>query len=400
MSNKEIAVEVNDIHKEFILPQHKNSTFKQTVVNIVKKNNKVTQKVLDGVSFNVNKGDFFGIVGRNGSGKSTLLKLIAGVYTPTEGYININGGLTPFIELGVGFNPELSGRDNVYLNGALLGYNRKQVDEMYDEIVDFAELAPFMDQKLKNYSSGMQVRLAFSIAIKAKNEILIFDEVLAVGDEAFQRKCLDTFERYRADGQTVILVTHDMATVKQFCNRAVLIDKGKVIKIGNPISVADKYSYLNQKQIDDDILLEDLSKKQNKIDVKIKSCGIKNQEKISFCVGEEVLVEVNWRNTHADIVMLDLFKQSGEHVTNFKSIRSNISFDDIRKINRLSVKFNALLIPGKYDFVVSLRDSEDNEIESVYNVGSFMITEDWSMVPSKWSGLVAIDHIWNIKLNK
>jgi len=245
MTDNHVAVDIVDIHKEFILPQHKNSTFKQTVVNIVKQNKKVTQKVLDGISFQVNKGDFFGIVGRNGSGKSTLLKLIAGVYTPTAGHININGGLTPFIELGVGFNPELSGRDNVYLNGALLGFNRKQMDAMYNDIVDFAELAPFMDQKLKNYSSGMQVRLAFSIAIKAKNEILIFDEVLAVGDEAFQRKCLNIFDQYKTDGQTVILVTHDMGTVRRFCNRAVLIDCGKVVDIGKPDKVASEYSQLN-----------------------------------------------------------------------------------------------------------------------------------------------------------
>ncbi|MEO5690982.1 MAG: ATP-binding cassette domain-containing protein, partial [Candidatus Saccharimonadales bacterium] len=165
MSNiDEIAIGINDIHKEFVLPQSKNSSFKQAAVNIVKKNNKVTQKVLDGVSFDINKGDFFGIVGRNGSGKSTLLKLIAGVYTPTSGSIELNGGLTPFIELGVGFNPEISGRDNVYLNGALLGFTRNQVDEFYDDVVEFAELGPFMDQKLKNYSSGMQVRLAFAIA--------------------------------------------------------------------------------------------------------------------------------------------------------------------------------------------------------------------------------------------
>ncbi|MEI7689562.1 MAG: ABC transporter ATP-binding protein [Candidatus Saccharibacteria bacterium] len=246
MTDKQIAVDIIDIHKEFILPQNKNSTFKQTVVNIVKQNKKVTQKVLDGVSFQVNKGDFFGIVGRNGSGKSTLLKLIAGVYTPTAGHIAVNGGLTPFIELGVGFNPELSGRDNVYLNGALLGFTHKQMDSMYDEIVDFAELGPFMDQKLKNYSSGMQVRLAFSIAIKAKNEILIFDEVLAVGDEAFQRKCLNIFEQYRQEGQTVILVTHDMSTVRRFCNRVVLIDCGKVVDIGGPDKVASEYSRLNQ----------------------------------------------------------------------------------------------------------------------------------------------------------
>ena len=168
--DREVAVAVKNIHKEFVLPQNKNTTLKQTVANIVRKNGKTTQKVLDGVSFEVHKGDFFGIVGRNGSGKSTLLKMIAGVYTPTSGSIEIKGELTPFIELGVGFNPELSGKDNIYLNGALLGFDHKQMNAMYDEIVAFAELEPFMDQKLKNYSSGMQVRLAFSIAIKAKTK--------------------------------------------------------------------------------------------------------------------------------------------------------------------------------------------------------------------------------------
>ena len=177
------AIVVKDIHKEFILPQSKNSSIKSAFVNIVKKNKKTVQKVLDGVSFNVNQGDFFGVVGRNGSGKSTMLKMLAGVYQPTSGSVEINGKLTPFIELGVGFNPELSGRDNVFLNGALLGFTRKEMELIYDDIVSFAELEPFMDQKLKNYSSGMQVRLAFSVAIKARNDIMIFDEVLAVGDK-------------------------------------------------------------------------------------------------------------------------------------------------------------------------------------------------------------------------
>ena len=242
---KEIAISVQDIHKEFMLPQHKNTTFKHAVVNIVKKNKKVTLKVLDGVGFDIHKGDFFGIVGRNGSGKSTLLKLIAGVYTPNSGQISINGGLTPFIELGVGFNPELSGRDNVFLNGALLGFNRKQMRAMYDEIVEFAELEPFMDQKLKNYSSGMQVRLAFSIAIKAENDILMFDEVLAVGDANFQDKCIKQFEKYKAEGKTIVLVTHSMMTVAQFCNRVVLLNSGKIDCIGDPDSIVARYNELN-----------------------------------------------------------------------------------------------------------------------------------------------------------
>ncbi len=246
INKKEVAISVQDIHKEFTLPQHKNTTFKQTGVNIVKKNKKVTQKVLNGISFEVHEGDFFGIVGRNGSGKSTLLKLIAGVYTPTSGSIGINGGLTPFIELGVGFNPELSGRDNVYLNGALLGFNRKQMNAMYDEIVAFAELEPFMDQKLKNYSSGMQVRLAFSIAIKAENDILLFDEVLAVGDANFQEKCIKQFNKYKKEGKTIVLVTHSMPTVSMFCNRVALLNYGKIDFIGDPEDAIQRYNELNQ----------------------------------------------------------------------------------------------------------------------------------------------------------
>jgi ABC-2 type transport system ATP-binding protein len=241
--SEEVAIRVHDLHKNFVLPQHKDTSIKQVFVNMVRPNNKVIQKVLDGIDFEVNKGDFFGIVGRNGSGKSTLLKILAGVYSPTAGSVEVNGGLTPFIELGVGFNPELSGRDNVFLNGALLGFSRKEMEAMYDEIVDFAELEPFMDQKLRNYSSGMQVRLAFSIAIKAHNEILIFDEVLAVGDEAFQRKCNDYFNKIKKDkNQTVILVTHSMEAVRRYCNKAILLMDGKITHSGTPDEVADAYS--------------------------------------------------------------------------------------------------------------------------------------------------------------
>lgn len=395
---KEIAVSVKDIHKEFVLPQHKNTTFKQTVVNIVKQNNKVTQKVLDGVSFDVHKGDFFGIVGRNGSGKSTLLKLIAGVYYPTNGSVELNGGLTPFIELGVGFNPELSGRDNVFLNGALLGYDRTQMAEMYDEIVAFAELEQFMDQKLKNYSSGMQVRLAFSIAIKAKNDILIFDEVLAVGDEAFQRKCLDVFERYKAEGQTVILVTHDMETVRKYCNRAVLISEGKLIDSGSPQKVADEYSRLNQEQIDSEI--EDRAKEDLNESLRVHSTlKGKNEKLTSFPVNGEVDIHIEWDGGDADIVMLDMYKLSGEHVTNFKSSREQrFKKDGLSEYRSAVITTKLSISPGKYFFNASLRRAKDDtEVSAVYEVGEFVIAEDWTKTDQTWSGLVRLDHSWKVK---
>ncbi len=192
------AIVVKDVSKTFKLPHDQHSGIKQAVVNVFNRNNGYEiQKALTNVSFEIKKGEFFGIVGRNGSGKSTLLKLLAGIYTPDRGLVQINGSLTPFIELGVGFNPELTGRENVFLNGALLGFSRPEIEVMYDDIVEFAELEKFMDQKLKNYSSGMQVRLAFSIAIRAESDILLLDEVLAVGDEAFQRKCFDYFKQLK-----------------------------------------------------------------------------------------------------------------------------------------------------------------------------------------------------------
>lgn len=241
------AIIVNDVYKNFRLPHDSHSGLKQLLLSLFNRNRKKgyeTQKVLKGISFDINEGDFIGIVGRNGSGKSTLLKLLAGIYTPDSGDITVNGSLIPFIELGVGFNPELTGRENVFLNGALLGFSKAEMDLMYDGIVDFAELDQFMDQKLKNYSSGMQVRLAFSIAIRANADILLLDEVLAVGDEAFQRKCYAYFAELKKNKKTVILVTHSMDSVQQFCTRAIMIEKGKIIMEGNPAKVAQKYREL------------------------------------------------------------------------------------------------------------------------------------------------------------
>jgi ABC-2 type transport system ATP-binding protein len=237
------AIVVEHVSKSFQLPHNKQNSIKGLLVNLLGGGDRTfeTQKVLKDTSFEIKQGEFFGIVGRNGSGKSTLLKLLAGIYKPTEGSIMVNGSLTPFIELGVGFNPELTGRENVYLNGALLGFNDREVDAMYDDIVSFAELERFMDQKLKNYSSGMQVRLAFSIAIRARSDILLLDEVLAVGDAAFQKKCYDYFMELKRRGQTVILVTHDMGAIRQYCTRAMMIDNGKVVKIGDVETVAQAY---------------------------------------------------------------------------------------------------------------------------------------------------------------
>lgn len=384
----DVAIKVHDLHKEFILPQHKNASVKQAFVNIVRRNGKVVQKVLDGIDFEVHKGDFFGIVGRNGSGKSTLLKILAGVYAPTAGSVTINGGLTPFIELGVGFNPELSGRDNVFLNGALLGYSRKQMEVVYDEIVEFAELEPFMDQKLKNYSSGMQVRLAFSIAIKAKNDVLIFDEVLAVGDQAFQRKCIDIFEQYKANGQTVVLVTHDMETVKKFCNRAILISEGKLIESGDPRQVTRRYSELNQREIERDIATVNSRAEDTALHIDV--LGTNHKAKQTFNVGDPLIARVRWDDLpDLESVGVNIFKESGEHITGFNSNHSGLK--NILAKHEFEVEFNLNITPGKYHLLVEAYKHDGQLAGVVLDGPRFSVIAENGPA---WSGLTALEHRW------
>lgn len=391
MNNSRPAVEVTSLCKTFVLPQHRNTSLKQTIINFTKRSNVITQTVLDDISFEVNEGDFFGIVGRNGSGKSTLLKILAGVYSPTKGGVTMNGRLTPFIELGVGFNPELSGRDNVFLNGALLGFTHKDMEEMYEDIVDFAELEPFMDQKLKNYSSGMQVRLAFSIAIKAKNEILIFDEVLAVGDEAFQRKCFDIFEKYKAEKQTLILVTHDMETVKKFCNRAMLLNNGRIMELGDPRSVAEKYSQLNQESTDHETEKQnqDLTSAKH---LKVKITDVRGHEAQSFSLGDRLVANISWGSLDINLIEsigISIFKQSGEHVTGINS-RTGTFKQDWRATGKIALEFKLDITPGKYFFVVEAFRKPGVTYDALLQGPKFTVKNQ----AMEWSGIVELSHKW------
>jgi ABC-2 type transport system ATP-binding protein len=247
MPPEEIVIKVENVYKDFVLPHEKANSIKSLFTGAAKTRGRTgseIQHALKDISFEVKKGEFFGIVGRNGSGKSTLLKILAGIYQPTEGSASTVGKLVPFIELGVGFNPELTGRENVYLNGALLGFSRKEIDSMYGAIVDFAELEKFMDQKLKNYSSGMQVRLAFSMAVRAEADILLIDEVLAVGDADFQRKCFNYFRKLRKNKKTVVFVSHDMEAVREYCDRAMLVEQNSISIMGTTAEVTKEYTRL------------------------------------------------------------------------------------------------------------------------------------------------------------
>jgi ABC-type polysaccharide/polyol phosphate transport system ATPase subunit len=243
--DERIAIQVEDLKKSFRIPTQRVDSLKERAVHPFAAREYRELKALDGVSFEIRQGEFFGIVGRNGSGKSTLLKLLASIYRADAGTIRVAGRLAPFIELGVGFNPELSARENVVLNGVMMGLTPQEARRRLDAVVAFAELDEFVDLKLKNYSSGMLVRLSFSLLMEVDADVLLIDEVLAVGDAAFQQKCADAFREMKAAGKTIVLVTHQMATVEQYCHRAMLISDGRIADLGDPDEVGRKYLRLN-----------------------------------------------------------------------------------------------------------------------------------------------------------
>jgi ABC-type polysaccharide/polyol phosphate transport system ATPase subunit len=244
-NNSPPPVLVDRVQKRFEIPREQVSTIKERALHPLRRSVTDTLHALRGVSFAVEPGEFFGIVGRNGSGKSTLLKCLAGIYSVDSGSIYVNGRMSTFIELGVGFNPDLPARDNVLLNATMLGLSPREARKRFDSVIDFAELGEFVEMKIKNYSSGMLVRLAFAVMIHVDAEILLIDEVLAVGDASFQQKCYDEFERIRESGATVLFVTHDMSAVQRFCSRALLLEHGRPVVLGDPEHVGNRYLELN-----------------------------------------------------------------------------------------------------------------------------------------------------------
>jgi ABC-type polysaccharide/polyol phosphate transport system ATPase subunit len=238
------AVVARSVSKSFRIPEQRVHTLKERALHPRRRVGYQTFRALTDVSFAVQPGEFFGVAGRNGSGKSTLLKCIAGIYQ-CEGDIWCRGRLSTFIELGVGFNMDLAARDNVVMNGIMMGLSPREARRRYESVIDFAELSEFKDLKLKNYSTGMHVRLAFSVAIQVDADILLIDEVLAVGDAAFQQKCFDVFHQMREQGKTIVLVTHDMTALRRFCDRGLLLERGAEVHLGEPKDVAERYLEIN-----------------------------------------------------------------------------------------------------------------------------------------------------------
>ncbi|MBM2821312.1 MAG: transporter ATP-binding protein [Thermoleophilia bacterium] len=235
------AIEVAAVSKTFRIPHEQRTFIKEYFLHPFRGTTYERNDALTDVTFSVGSGEFFGVIGPNGSGKSTLLRILAGIYVPDSGRVRVRGLLSPFIELGVGFNGELSARDNIRVNGTLAGLSHRELDGRYEDILAFAELERFVDQKLKNYSSGMLVRLAYSIAIQIPFDVLLLDEVLAVGDQAFQEKCFATFERFKAERKTVVFVSHALELMERFCERVVLLQAGHVQALGHPRDIVGLY---------------------------------------------------------------------------------------------------------------------------------------------------------------
>jgi ABC-2 type transport system ATP-binding protein len=384
--DKDVMIKVEHVSKTFKLPHEKQTSLKGMLIHKFKGGERTyeRQNVLQDVSFEVKRGEFFGIVGRNGSGKSTLLKMLAGIYTPTSGSIQINGKLTPFIELGVGFNPELTGRENVFLNGALLGFSRKEMEAMYHEIVSFAELEKFMDQKLKNYSSGMQVRLAFSIAIQVNTDLLVLDEVLAVGDERFQSKCINVFESLKKAGKTIVLVTHDMNSVKRFCTKAIVIHDSKLVYEGDARDAAFEYVKLNFPEMQQEA--PEHSGEEH-IQVILRSVNGQKPKNNIVRSGDKACFHVTWTK-HADAknVGLAIYSENGQYMYGTNTIIDSV------KVKGSSIDYEVTLPLGNggyYAQVGIFGETDSHKVYFVEKALDFRVLND-----ELWQGAVKLNHKW------
>lgn len=382
---QEFAIKAENVYKSFKLPHEKITSLKGSLINIGRGNKGYeTQQALKDISFEVKKGEFFGIVGKNGSGKSTLLKLLAGIYQQDSGNITTIGSLTPFIELGVGFNPELTGRENVYLNGALLGFSRKEMDLKYKDIVAFAEIERFMDQKLKNYSSGMQVRLAFSIAIQAESDILLFDEVLAVGDASFQQKCFEVFAQIKKKGTTVVLVTHDMSAVQRFCDRGILINNSEIEFEGEPLDIADRY------------LQENFEVKSDKNTTKEKDNSLTDIS-ISSKGGVDIGAPISLTFTYAGLgtkkfhIGFQIFRNDGVYV--YGNNTKELYPEALVGKSKVNIQFDQQLVPGTYYATIAImNDSATSVVEYKPKTAQFTVKQQ-----TKKQGVVIIEEEWKVQ---
>ena len=386
-----VAIRVKDLTKKYKLYQKRS----ERLANVLGKEKNIKEfYALKGVSFEINKGECVGIIGHNGAGKSTLLKLLTGVAFPTSGEIEINGRLASMLELGSGFNPELTGMENIYFNGSLNGLTKEEIDGKLKEILDFADIGNFIEQPVKNYSSGMFARLAFAVAINVDPDILIVDEILSVGDVGFQVKCMEKFNEFKKKGKTILYVSHGLGTVKKFCDRAIWLQKGEVVDDGNSVIVVERYYNLHFNPANIEQLKDHKSDIINSIVVKSNTKNVEYLEKLDLEVEYDLIsndlkdpnIVLEFRKTDYEPGTTrgnDQFVCGINSKDNIKSIPFNLG------VNKLKVSLNKVnLVAGVYYIDFVLRDGEE-EVYRKINAYSFTLNDKY-----RGEGFLILGHSW------
>jgi len=394
---EEPIIKVENLTKIFKLPHEKYSTVKQHFINIFKRKSSQELKALDDVSFEVKEGEFFGVIGPNGSGKSTLLKILSKIYQPTSGTIEINGSLSPFIELGVGFNPELTAQENVFLNAAILGLGKKETENKFGEIIRFAELEEFVDQKLKNFSSGMQVRLAFSIAVQAQADILLVDEVLAVGDASFQQKCLEVFRKLKKEGKTIVFVSHALGIIEDFADRVLFLKNGNVGFIGDPAKAI--FSYL--KLAGEEQLGEvDHGGKKTRSLVSVRKVEILQQDggkSKFFKTGDKLIIRIYYeakKKIEKPVFGVALHSQDGTHITGPNTKAAGYQIENIEGKGYLDYVIEDLpFLSGTFLVTVGIFNNNVNLVYDFIDKGT-----GFKVIPARTDsyGLLKLRESWRL----
>jgi ABC-2 type transport system ATP-binding protein len=425
------VIEFKNVTKHFKIYQNKNYSIKEKFLNKVLNREKLQVTIIDvlkDASFKIEKGETVGIIGENGTGKSTSLKMISNILKPNAGEITVNGKISSLLEIGVGFQPDLSGRENVYMYGSILGLSKIQIDNKYDEIVEFAELRNFMDTPVKNYSSGMYMRLAFSVAVSVDPDILLVDEVLAVGDANFQKKCIDKIKSFKEQGKTIVFVSHDMGIVKKICDRVIFIKKGGYIIEDTPermiglymkmlYSASEEKEKLNR-QLDENGVdkIDELTKEIN-IDIhEAKEFSAGNREgnrkleitkayfsdktgmaRNVFSTNDDIKVNLEFKKNQSveDATMyFEIYSHEGWRLSYHDTEQDGILITDIKESNLISfeIKDNPYL-DGRYYLSVGIRNGDGDEVYDFRNKHYYFVVNKGTI---KEQAKIKIQCDWNL----